>query len=347
MRSLKLAFVVVMGIVMGACSPDKIFVSQTTVVVVPSDTTKKDTTKVPTDTTTHPDTSHHTVVVTGVVVDSTFITRPFGAQCTTTFQLKASVLPANAVQTVVWSVTNHGVVSVSPVGLVTLLKAGVDTVRATSTSDSTKKASVVVSIVNSSCVPVNGVTVDSSAITRSFGTQCATTFQLTANVQPANAPQSVIWSSTIHGAVSVSQSGFVTLLKVGVDTIFATSTENPAKKATVVVTVTNTSCAPPVIVSNIVVTPNPISSAKGTTAQLTATITVPAGVSKTVIWYSTGPNIVEVAQKDGDAITFLGQVILANVKGGTIYFGSKGTVQICAQLVADPTVRGCAAVTTQ
>jgi hypothetical protein len=81
--------------------------------------------------------------------------------------------------------------------------------------------------------------------------------------------------------------------------------------------------------------------AKGSTGQVTAVVTAPPVVSTKVIWYSTNPSFVEVAQKDGDSINYFGQVILANVKGGTLWFANPGIAQICAQSVADPTIRAC------
>jgi len=152
---------------------------------------------------------------------------------------------------------------------------------------------------------------------------------------------------TAHGTVVLGPSGLVTAMKAGTDTITVTSVADASKKATVVVTVTSTSCVPPV--GGITITLNPPNGTgiKGSTAQVTAVVTAPAGVDKSVIWYSTDPTWVIVAQKDGVNLVAFGVVIMTNVKGGTLYFVTPGSSQICAQSVADPTVRACGQWTTQ
>ncbi len=211
------------------------------------------------------------------------------------------------------------------------------------TGDTTKHMPIPVDT-TSQVVPITGVSVDSTAITRTYGAGCQTTYQLVARVLPANAVQTVVWSVTNHGAGSITSGGLMSILKVGTDTVFATSTDS-TKKALIVVTVVAGTCGS-TSGGGITISINPDhgSGNKGTTLQVTATVT--GTTNKAVIWYSTGPNVVAVAQKDGDAITVNGQILFANVKGGTLYFAQPGTVQICAQSVADPTKRACGAFTT-
>lgn len=195
-------------------------------------------------------------------------------------------------------------------------------------------------------IPITGITVSPPFDTLSVGAQCTNkSVQITVAVQPSNATNHAFtFQITNHGAATLNN-GAVTAKAAGVDTVFVTSTSNPNIKGFSVITVVANSCVPVTSIS-IVLVPDHGNGAKGTTTQVTAVVTAPAGVNKSVIWYSTDPSQVAVAQKDGDSITLNGQVILNNVKGGTLYFvraqrAGDPTVSICAQSVADPTVRAC------
>ena len=181
----------------------------------------------------------------------------------------------------------------------------------------------------------------------SIGQSCTNTSQqLVVTISPANATnQAFVYSTTNHGAVTVSSTGLVSAVRVGTDTVTATSVADSTKKASVVVTVSNTTCVVTPPVNNdttIVISPGGDGSgASGTTAQLIAIVTGPAGMDKSVLWYSTDPDVVAVAQKDGDNITLKGVVILANVKGGTIYHNNPGTAYVCVQLRLVPRIKTC------
>jgi len=216
---------------------------------------------------------------------------------------------------------------------------------ATVNTDTTHKMPPTDTTKKDTTVAVSGVVVDSATIARPFGPGCQTVFQLSARVLPANAPQGVSWSATNHGSISITVAGLMTILRAGTDTALAASTSDSTKKARIVVVVNNSSCAPVTGIS-IILVPDHGSGIKGSTGQITAVVTAPTGVDKSVIWYSTDPSRVDVAQKNGDSITYKGSVILANVKGGTLWFVYPGTAQICAQLVIDPTVRACGQWTT-
>ena len=196
-------------------------------------------------------------------------------------------------------------------------------------------------------VAVSGVGIAPSGnILLSIGQGCTNTSQqLVVTVSPANATnQAVVFTTTNHGAVTVSSSGFVTAVRAGTDTVTATSMSDSTKKASVVVIVSNTTCVVTPPVSNdttIVLSPTSGSGARGTTAQVVAVVTGPAGMDKSVLYYSTDPDVIVVAQKDGDNITLRGVILFANVRGGTLYFNYPGTVQICAQLKFAPWKRAC------
>ena len=196
-------------------------------------------------------------------------------------------------------------------------------------------------------VPVSSITISPTSIALSVGAQCTNTSQqLVVTVLPTNATNpAFVFSVTNHGSVTLNGNGLLTAVKAGVDTVSVKSVADTTKHASVVVVVTNTSCVPVTGIS-IVLIPDHGSGNKGTTGQVTAKVTAPIGVDTSVIWYSTDPSVIEVAQMDGASITYKGQVILANVKGGTLWFAYPGTVQICAQMVVDPTVRACGTWTT-
>lgn len=192
-------------------------------------------------------------------------------------------------------------------------------------------------------VAVTGVTITPTSFNLSVGTGCTNSTQkLAVGVLPANATDTTFTVSvTNHGSVTVNSLS-VTASKAGVDTITIVARGDTTKRASAVVTVSNVPC-----VVSITLSPNGGNGVKGSTAQATATVTGPVGTNTAITWYSTDPTKILVAQKDGDSITALGQIILANVKGGTLYFLSIGSAQICAQSVADATVRACATWTTK
>lgn len=73
----------------------------------------------------------------------------------------------------------------------------------------------------------------------------SSTLQLTATVQPANAPQSVTWLSSDEMVATVDASGLVTGIVSGPVTITATSTADPTKSKSLALNVVASACPEP------------------------------------------------------------------------------------------------------
>ena len=164
--------------------------------------------------------------------------------------------------------------------------------------------------------------------------QPGNTQQFSASVAVAGgAAQTVAWSvaGKTSATTAISAGG---LLVVGVDetsptlTVTATSTANTAKKGAVTVTV----IVPAPAVLGVAVAPNPVSVQKGTTQQLTATVSVAGGASQAVTWSVAG------AGSAGTAISAGGLLTVAAGETAT-------TLTVTATSVADNTKSGTATVT--
>ncbi|RCX17845.1 endo-beta-N-acetylglucosaminidase D [Anaerobacterium chartisolvens] len=164
-------------------------------------------------------------------------------------QLTAEVLPEDASnKNVVWQVVNEsaaGVVTVSG-GLVTAVKEGTATVRASSAEDASKYAECAVTV-NAGAdpvIPVEQVSLNKTTVSLQTGAS----EQLTAAVLPEDASnKNVVWqvlNESTAGVVTVS-GGLVTAAKAGTATVRASSAEDASKYAECSVTVTEPSYTPP------------------------------------------------------------------------------------------------------
>lgn len=153
-----------------------------------------------------------------------------------TQQLTATITPANASnKTINWSSSNNTVATVNTSGLVTAIAAGSAAILAT-TQDGNKTASCSVTV-NTSIIPVTGVTVSPSSATLNV----SGTLQLSATVLPSNATdKSVSWSSNNSAIATVSAGGLVTGVAPG-NIIITVRTNDGGKTATCSITVSNNS----------------------------------------------------------------------------------------------------------
>ena len=145
-----------------------------------------------------------------------------------TKQLTATVTPANATSTVIWTTSNSSVATVSN-GKVTAVGKGTATITATSTENANVKATATVTV---STIAPTSITLSNSNVALSVGD----TEQITVKVSPTNAVSTVTWSTSDSSVATVSN-GKVTAVGKGTATITATSTENANIKATATVTV--------------------------------------------------------------------------------------------------------------
>ena len=143
----------------------------------------------------------------------------------------ASVTPDNADKSVTWSTNNSGVASVSTSGLVTALAEGNVVITATSTKDSSVKATCSITVSSSGDTPtppsptvvsVTSITLDKTSAALVMGD----TLQLNATITPENATnKAIFWSTSNKYIATVTNTGLVTAVSVGTVTITATTAD--------------------------------------------------------------------------------------------------------------------------
>lgn len=156
-----------------------------------------------------------------------------------TLQLTAAVLPANADQSVTWSITEGAeFASVGTDGLVTAITNGTVTVQAVSTVDATLSDTIEITITNQVILPQSieiSYEEDDSAIFYKDGT-----IQLYAKVLPEEASQEVTWTIIDgEGFASIDENGLVTGIEDGIATIQAVSVADNTIIETLEITVKN------------------------------------------------------------------------------------------------------------
>ncbi len=140
-------------------------------------------------------------------------------------QLTPTVLPANAVYTLTWSINDQSVATISQSGLLVGKSVGAADLKVTADNGVYAMLRVVVSLPTPTKVSVSP-----ASVTLAEGQSC----YLRATVYPSDASQSVSWSSSNSSVVSVSSSGKITALKAGKATITAATSNG--KKGTCIVT---------------------------------------------------------------------------------------------------------------
>ena len=140
-----------------------------------------------------------------------------------TSTLEAIINPINAPQEVKWESDAPDKVSVDDKGKITAKAYGTAKIKATSLKDGTKSATCV-AIVEA---PVEKLKLDKTDLELGFGES----YKLTATIEPAEAPQEVIWSCDVEGVATCSAEGLITAgSKEGRVNITATSKADPSKK---------------------------------------------------------------------------------------------------------------------
>jgi len=147
-----------------------------------------------------------------------------------THQLTATITPADAYNSgFLWTTSNECVASVDD-GLITVTGIGTCIITCTTANGSVSATcSVTVSI------PVTSITLNNSEVEMSLGE----TSQLTATVEPSNANTSVTWSSQDETVATVSSTGLVTAVGIGVCAITCTAADGSGVSASCDFTVTS------------------------------------------------------------------------------------------------------------
>lgn len=133
-----------------------------------------------------------------------------------TFQLNATVSPADASQEVAWASSNTSVATVNENGLVTALNIGDATITAITKDGTNLSASCAVSVVPEFA---GGISLNQSSVVLHFGESS----QLMATINPSDASQEVTWTSSDPSVVDVDDDGLLFANGLGQATITATT----------------------------------------------------------------------------------------------------------------------------
>ncbi len=210
--------------------------------------------------------------------------------------LSAEVTVTGGASTAVtWTSSSHGVASVSSTGRVEAKEAGTGTITARSAFDSTKSASIQVTV-SEPAPRVVGVAIDQGDRTMVMGD----TFTFTATVSAeGGASTGVLWGTSDAAVATVDTvTGTVTAEALGSATISATSTFDSAKSDFVTVTVAE-SLSDPSVLSVQIVEPNQTLGV-GATFTFTAIVTVDGGAPTTVSWSSSNAGLASVDPTTGE-----------------------------------------------
>ena len=235
-----------------------------------------------------------------------------------TVQLYATVLPSNAnYKSVLWASSKQSVATVSDSGVITAVAEGVSTITA---SAGGKSATCLVTV---SKVAVVSVSLDWTSYT--LEEERSTT--LVATVRPANATDSVIWSSSDTSVAIVDQNGTVTAVKNGYAIITAKAGD---KQATCSITVKKRVVA----VASVTLSKTELSLNKGQTETLTAIVKPDNATNLNVTWASANTDVATVSY--GTVIAVGGGVTEVNVKtlDGGFEAKCKVTVKVPVQSVS-------------
>lgn len=193
-----------------------------------------------------------------------------------TLQLAATILPADADDTLVWTSTDETVATVDTQGNVTALKTGATTVTVTDIKGHT--ASCEVTVTN----PVTAVTLDRTEVAMIKGE----TLKLTATVTPADADDTAVtWTNSDEAVATVDDEGNVTAVATGTATVTVTDAEGHT--ATCAVTVTNP-------VTAVTLDRTEAAMLRDETLRLTATVTPEDADDVSVTWSSDNEDVASV-----------------------------------------------------
>ena len=212
------------------------------------------------------------ILASKVSLDQSSVSIPLGQS----YHLTATVVPENTTdKTVLWNSSDESVATVKE-GLVTAVKIGQTTVKATC---GIKSASCVVNVIP---ISVEEISIDISETSLKAGE----TVTLTATVKPDDATDKTVTWSTSDASVATVSNGVVTAKKVGSATITAKAGD---KTATCTVTVVATP------VTSVTLNKTTASLKAGETVTLTATVKPDDATDKTVTWSTSDASVATVS----------------------------------------------------
>ena len=223
-----------------------------------------------------------TIPVTGVTVTPSSFSLTVGG----TRQLSEDVRPSGATNKgVTWSSNNKNVATVSSTGVVTAVGVGTTKIIVTTNDGGFTATSTVT--VTAAPVSVTGVTISPT----SFNLTVDKTRTLTAMVKPSGATNTgKTWTSSNEDVAKVSSTGVVTAIGVGTAEI-TVKTNDGGYTAKSIVTVTDAK----IYVNNITLSDSSLILLKGSTKEVTATVSPSNATNKDVVWSSSNSSVATVS----------------------------------------------------
>ena len=152
--------------------------------------------------------------------------------------LTYSYLPTDATDTeVTWSSSDETIATVDQTGKVTAVKVGEATITATAKTGSAKASCKYTVTEAGNIVYITKLTISSSTKKVKVGK----TLQLKVTIEPSNATEGVIWSSSDESIATVDQNGKVTGVKAGKVTITVSNQDGSIKDSIQITVVANSS----------------------------------------------------------------------------------------------------------
>ena len=209
------------------------------------------------------------------------------------YSFSAEVLPDyTRTKTVLWSVDDESVATISQDGVLTVRKNGTVTVTARTTDGSNLSYSKTIDVIAKSAVETIAISQDE---------QVSNKIQFTATVLPETAQnKNIIWSVDNENIATISQDGLLTMIKSGTVTVTATAEDGFGATASKTIDVIN-----PLIATNVIISQGEQVSNK---IQFTATVLPATAENKNVIWSVDDESIATMSQ-DG---------ILTILQNGTV-----------------------------
>ena len=243
-----------------------------------------------------------------------------------TFQLSATVLPANATNKSVSYNTNlSGVATVSETGLVTAVSDGTATIRVITNSGA--KIDECVVNVSTPEVPVTGVSLSRTSLEMEVGDAQ----MVYAHVEPTNATnQEVDWQSSNLDVATV-EDGYIEAVGEGTATITVTTVDGNFE-ASLTVTVSDGGGSETVAVTGVTLSNNSLELEVGDTFQLSAPVSPSNATNKSVTW-STGENLFATVSESG-----LVTAVNAGTTNVTVTTVDGGFTASCTVTVSDKEV---------
>jgi uncharacterized protein YjdB len=197
-------------------------------------------------------------------------------------KLTASVLPANASQSVVWSILDPTIATIDAAsGKITAQKAGSTKITATSQIDNTISQTINLQV---NTVPVTKIVLDQTQLALNLLSPSVT---LKAILSPSNPTNNTVkWDVNPTGVINIS-GGTISVLALGTTTVICTANDGSGVTATCTVTVSNIAPA------SIVIAPTSVTMNIGDLPNVSATV-LPNGAPQSVTWSIADPSIATI-----------------------------------------------------